>query len=85
MSSGFFLGTEKKRKVWFDNGKDMVANEKDVWRIAKRLEFERVTTFDNVRPGQTVRVTLTSSARDFFWYCRRNYLDKLQNSTNLGS
>ena len=66
LPSGFFLGTEKKRKILFENGKDMVANEKDVWRIAKRLEFEGVTTFDNVRPGQTVRVTLASSARDFF-------------------
>ena len=60
-----FSWHRKKRRVWFETGKDIQVKEKDVWRMAKRMEFERVITYDNVRLGQTVRVNVASSYLDF--------------------
>ena len=74
----------KKRKVWFDNGKDIIANEKDVWRIVKRTEFERLTTVDAVHPGQTIRVSLTSSSFDFFGLVEEVTLTTIQMHLTTG-
>ena len=70
--------------MWFDNGKDIIAKEEDVWRIAKRTEFERLTTAANVRPGQTIRVSLASSSTDFFGLVEEVTLTTIQMRLTTG-
>ena len=75
----------KKRRVWFDNGKDFIAKEKDVWRIVRRTEYERLITAANVRPGQTIRVSVSSSSSDFLGLVEEVTLTTIKMSLTTGN
>ena len=58
----------KKKKTYFDTGKNLVANENLVWRLVYRTEFESKCEVDDIRRGQVVRILLKNNVTDFTGY-----------------
>ena len=58
----------KKKKTFFDTGKEMVANENQVWRLIHRTEFEATRKQSDIRRGQVVRIQLINEVTDFTGY-----------------
>ena len=55
----------KKRKTWYDTGKETIAKPSDVWRMVHRVEFERNSTASDVKKGQVVRLFTKNSPLEF--------------------
>ena len=59
------FGTQgKKRNTYFDTGKTREANEKLVWRMIHRKEFESERKPVDIRNGQMIRVRLQDRISD---------------------
>ena len=54
----------KSRKTFNVTGKDKEANEKEVWRMVHRAEFERKIEPGDIQTGQTIRVMLKEKIND---------------------
>lgn len=55
----------RKRKTWYDTGKENIAKPSDVWRMVHRVDFERDSTVNEVRKGQVVRLFTKNSPLEF--------------------
>lgn len=63
-------GKKKRKKTFFDTGKDMTANEKLVWRLVHRTEFENNIQPDEIKVGQILRIRFKDPIPDFTGFVR---------------
>ena len=54
----------KKRKTFFDTGKQLEAKEDLVWRLTHRKDFETEREAKDIRRGQVIRVRLQNEISD---------------------
>ena len=48
-----------------DHGKDLLADEKDVWRLVHRLEYERKVAPNTIEKGWVVRLDVRDILTDY--------------------
>ena len=61
----------KKRKTFYDTGKEIIAKEKQVWRLVHRLEFERKTNVNEIKEGQVIRLFTENSPLEFCGFVKK--------------
>ena len=62
---------KKRKKTYFDTGKDMSAKEKLVWRLVHRTEFENNIQQDEIKMGQIIRIQFKDEIPDFTGFVRQ--------------